>query len=76
MGYLSQVAEVISLHLQVEDFALRINGVGDQKFVKQVLQVKMCNISVEMCATRHITEVAVISQVEKKHIIDSSIWNM
>lgn len=47
-GHLSQVAEVVSLHLQVEDFAFNLFGIGDQIFFKQVLQVKVSNISVEM----------------------------
>lgn len=54
-GYLSQVAVVVSLHLQVEDFAVSRYGIGDQMIVEQGLQVKVCNISGEKCGTRHKT---------------------
>lgn len=40
-SHLSQVAEVVSLHLQVEDFALCARCFGDQIFVEQVLRKEM-----------------------------------
>lgn len=51
-GHLSQVAEVVSLHLQVEDFTVSGRSVGNQMFVEQVLQVRACNTWIEMCGTR------------------------
>lgn len=59
IGHLSQVAEVVSLHLQVEDSAVRRLGRGDQMRIEQVLQVKGCNIRVEMCAAQHTTKLTI-----------------
>lgn len=59
MCHLSQVAEVVSLHLQVEDFAVRKFGRGNQMRIEQGLRVKGCNIRLVMCATQLTTEPAV-----------------
>lgn len=45
MGHLSQVAVVVSLHLQVKDCAVRKRGFGNQVFVEQLLRVKGSNVS-------------------------------
>ena len=37
-GDLGEVSEVISLHLQVEDLALGLDGFGDQVLVQEVLK--------------------------------------
>lgn len=60
-SHLSQVAEVVSLHLQVEDFALCARCFGDQIFVEQVLRKEMWKFNSKE-HVQHTQTAAVISE--------------
>lgn len=51
IGHLSQVAVVVALHLQVEDFALYLVLFLDQMIVEQRLQIQTAMCSKYRCVT-------------------------